>query len=150
MTDKTLQLTPEQASALEQDKLLMSVVGEANAASRSPLDSLFGDAVPMSTLQYWSAIRSPAAVGHLKQALAAGEDVNAHSGDGYTALHGAAENGCLENVQLFLASGADVTIKTASGKTAADLARLQGHDAIVALLEPAPTAKGKRPWWKFW
>ena len=150
MTDRNLQLTPEEASALEQDNLVMGVVREANAAQQSSFASLFPDAIQMSTLRYWSAIRKPAAVGHLKQAIAAGDDVNEHSGDGYTALHGAAENGCIENAELLLASGADATIKTTSGRTAVDLARLQGHDAIVGLLEPAATAKRERPWWKFW
>ena len=150
MTNPNLQLTPEEKSALEKDALVMGLVKEVNTAQQSSFASLFPDAIPMSTLQYWSGMRRPDAIAHLKQAIAAGDDVNEHSGDGYTALHGATENGCVENVKLLLACGADITIRTTSGKTALDFAREQGHDKIVGLLEPASLSNPDKPWWKFW
>jgi ankyrin repeat protein len=150
MTDRNLELTPEEKSALEQDNLMMGLLKEANAGQPVPFASLFPDAIPMSTLRYWSAIQRADAVAHLKQAIAAGDNVNEHSGDGYTALHGAAENGCIENVKVLLANGADATIQTATGKTAVDFARLQGHEAIVNLMEPAAITQTERPWWKVW
>jgi ankyrin repeat protein len=150
MTDRNLELTPEEKTALEQDNLMMGLLKEANAGQPVSFASLFPDAIPISTLSYWSTIQRTDAVAHLKQAIAAGANVNEHSGDGYTALHGAAENGCIVNVKILLANGADVTIKTATGKTPVDFAKLQGHHAIVDLMEPATTPQTERPWWKFW
>jgi ankyrin repeat protein len=50
-------------------------------------------------------------------------------------LHGAAENGVLENVKLLVANGADVSAKTVNGKTPHDLAKAQGHTGVVIFLE---------------
>lgn len=150
MTDPNLQLTPEEKASLEQDARIMGLLKEVNSAQQSSFSSIFADSIPMSALQYWSVIRKPDAIANLKQAIAAANDVNEHRGDGYTALHGAAENGCIDNVKLLLACGADITIKTATGKTALDLATQQGHDTIVHLLEQAAPSKPDKPWWKVW
>ncbi|AVG17491.1 hypothetical protein CFN79_17380 [Chromobacterium vaccinii] len=150
MTDRNLDLTAQENSALEQDSLIMGLVKEANASQPVTIASIFPDAIPMSTLQYWSAVQRSDAMAHLKQAIAAGDNVNEHSGDGYTALHSAAENGCAENVKFLLENGADITIRTASGKSAADLARQQGHKMIATLLEPTAISQPEQPWWKFW
>lgn len=150
MIDHNLDLTLQEQSVLEQDNLVMELVKEANAGQPVSIASIFPDAIPMSTLQYWSAIQSPDAVAHLKQAIAAGDNVNEHGGDGYTALHGAAENGCAENIRLLLAHGADAAIRTSSGKSATDLARQQGHKMIVSLLEPTAISRPERSRWKFW
>jgi ankyrin repeat protein len=150
MTDKNLDLSPEEKSALQQDKLMMEIVKEMNSPSQASIASLFPNAIQMSTLGYWSAIARPDAAAHLKQAIAAGDNVNEHNGDGYTALHAAAENGCIDNVKLLLANGADVAIRTTDGKFAVDLARLQGHTGIVSLFEPGATTQHEKPWWKFW
>ncbi|WP_196303032.1 ankyrin repeat domain-containing protein [Chromobacterium violaceum] len=144
MTDRNLDLTARENSALEQDKLIIGLVKEANASQPVTIESIFPDAIPMSTLQYWSAIQRRDALAHLKQAIAVGNNVNEHNGDGYTPLHGAAENGCTENVKLLLENGADTTIRTSSGKSAADLARQQGYEMIATLLEAAAISQGRR------
>jgi len=53
-----------------------------------------------------------------------GTDVNAFRGskDGYTALHAAVEERQVGAVELLLAAGANLLLKTFSGKTALDLA----------------------------
>ncbi|AUH53586.1 hypothetical protein CXB49_09185 [Chromobacterium sp. ATCC 53434] len=66
------------------------------------------------------------------------------NGDGYTTLHGAAENGCAGNVKLLLGNGADTTIRTSSEKSAADLARQQGYEMIATLLETATISQPER------
>ncbi|WP_168194935.1 ankyrin repeat domain-containing protein [Chromobacterium phragmitis] len=144
MTDRNLDLTAQENSALEQDKLTMGLVKEANASQPVTIASIFPDAIPMSTLQYWSAIQRSDALAHLKQAIAAGDNVNEHNGDGYTALHSAAENGCTGNVKLLLGNGADTTIRTSSGKSAADLARQQGYEMIATLRETAAISQPER------
>jgi hypothetical protein len=60
------------------------------------------------------------------------------------------EHGCTENVKLLLANGADTTMRTASGKSAADLAWQQGYNMIISLLEQTAVSQSERPWWKFW
>lgn len=64
----------------------------------------------------------------------AGADVNARQQIDYTPLMGAAANARVEILDLLLAHGADPSIKTTDGKSAADLAREHGHDAIAARL----------------
>ena len=53
----------------------------------------------------------------------------------YTPLMGAAANARLEILDLLLAHGADPSMKTTEGKTAADLAREHGHADVAARLE---------------
>ncbi|MBK1706805.1 ankyrin repeat domain-containing protein [Halochromatium glycolicum] len=54
---------------------------------------------------------------------------------GYTPLIWAAHRGHREAVEVLLAQGADTTLPDFEGKTAADHAREQGHEAIAALLQ---------------
>lgn len=67
--------------------------------------------------------------------LDAGADVNARQQMDYTPLMGAAANARLALFDLLLARGADPSLRTADGKTAADLAREHGHEQIAARLD---------------
>jgi ankyrin repeat protein len=67
--------------------------------------------------------------------LDAGADVNARQQMDYTPLMGAAANARESLIDLLLARGADRTLTTTDGKTAADLAREHGHEATAARLE---------------
>ncbi len=53
--------------------------------------------------------------------------------EGWTPLHNAVLFGKTEIVKVLLANGADVNSKTNEGKTPSDLARINGHTAIVQL-----------------
>ena len=90
-----------------------------------------------------TALQGAAIRGHMKIALKfleAGADVNADPAilDGRTALDGAAEHGRLDMVQMLLNAGAcgDST-KSHRFEEAMELARDNGHFAIVSLLERA-------------
>ena len=67
--------------------------------------------------------------------LDAGADVNARQQIDYTPLMGAAANARMELLELLLARGADPSLTTTEGKTAADLAREHGHEAIADRLD---------------
>src|SRR5262245_48996864 len=54
--------------------------------------------------------------------IEAGADVNATQRHGWTPLHGAAQNGSAETVELLLAAGADPTARNDDGRSAAELA----------------------------
>jgi ankyrin repeat protein len=66
--------------------------------------------------------------------LDAGADPNARQQIDYTPLMGAAANARLDMIDLLLARGADPSLTTTDGKTAADLAREHGHEDIAARL----------------
>ena len=66
--------------------------------------------------------------------VAAGADVNARQQMDYTPLMGAAANARTAMIDFLLAHGADRTMKTTDGKTAADLAREHGHAGVADLL----------------
>lgn len=66
--------------------------------------------------------------------LDAGADVNARQQIDYTPLMGAAANARTAIMELLLARGADAAMRTTEGRTAADLAREHGHEAIAARL----------------
>jgi ankyrin repeat protein len=70
-----------------------------------------------------------------EQLLNAGAAINLASERGFTPLHAAAYEGRLAMVELLLARGAIPTVKTADGKTPADLARVSQHQDVVARLE---------------
>jgi ankyrin repeat protein len=135
MTDSNLELTPEEQEAFSRDNKMMEVLRQANQNSGTSFQELFPNAIPVSELQYWAPIDRPDARAKLKQALSSGSDVNEKSDGDYTPLHGAAENGVLENVKLLIANGADVTAQLSDGKTPLDLAKAQGHADVVAFLE---------------
>lgn len=88
-----------------------------------------------------------------KVLLLAGAKVNHQANDGTTALIVAAWNGNKEGVQLFLAAGADMSIKASQGggalhyglepsDTALSVAKRRGNSEVVALLEAEE--KGRR------
>ena len=81
-----------------------------------------------------TALRGATLGGHLdvvRELLEAGADVNAPSDGMRTPLMGAARNGFLDIVRVLLNAGADVTAVNSFGETAIDVARDQGHHAIV-------------------
>lgn len=67
--------------------------------------------------------------------LEAGADVNVRQSGGFTPLMGAAAAGAEDLVRRLLETGADSGATSDDGKTAADLARQNGHDEVLALLE---------------
>ncbi|HEU4624459.1 MAG TPA: ankyrin repeat domain-containing protein [Steroidobacteraceae bacterium] len=62
--------------------------------------------------------------------LAAGVDINQRDGQGQTALHGAAQWGWNELIKTMVANNADVMVKDAHGRTAADIA--MGNNALAS------------------
>ena len=70
----------------------------------------------------------------VKQHLAAGTDVNAKTGSGWTPLHYAAREGHKEITDLLLTSGADVNAKTDAGETPLDNAIKYKRIETAALL----------------
>eukprot|EP00899_Mesostigma_viride_P009443 jgi/Mesvir1/184/Mv13536-RA.1 len=106
------------------------------------------DAEGRTCLHYSGAFGSVAVA---KLVLATGKvDFAAVDPKGNTALHYAAGYGRAEIVELLLDAGADVSIKNGSGKTAAELVKLDSRNPvaaqtdIVARLEGA-AAGGKKP-----
>lgn len=77
---------------------------------------------------------APSLVGLL---LEHGADPNARQQQAFTALHTAGQQGDVETARLLLEHGADATLADAAGRTPADFARTQGHEALVTLLEEA-------------
>jgi len=71
----------------------------------------------------------------------AGADVNARQQIDYTPLMGAAANARLEILDLLLAHGADPSLKTTEGRTAADLAREHGHGEVADRLDALTTKR---------
>jgi ankyrin repeat protein len=53
----------------------------------------------------------------LKRELGEGADPNVSDDDGYTPLHFAAQENCLEAAQALIAAGADVNVKNADGNS---------------------------------
>jgi ankyrin repeat protein len=71
----------------------------------------------------------------VKQHLAAGTDVNAKGVAGWTALHHAAYDGHKEVVELLIANGADVNVRSRErGSTPLHHAALLGHNQVIELL----------------
>jgi len=70
--------------------------------------------------------------------LASGVDVNARTSQiaGATLLHVAAHRGDQEIVSLLLKQGGNKFARMTSGERPVDLARQQGHTALIPLLEP--------------
>ena len=70
----------------------------------------------------------------VKQHLAAGADVNAKDGGGWTLLLQAVAGGHKEIVELLIDNGADVNGKTDEGRTPLHWAAYSGHKEIAELL----------------
>ncbi len=76
-----------------------------------------------------------------------GADVNARQEGGWTALHGAAQNGDVETARLLIAAGANVAARADNQQNAMDLALTKGHQAMVDLLDEyaTPEQRGAAP-----
>lgn len=82
-------------------------------------------------------LNSAAAGGHVdvsRLLVERGADVNAAQAQGFTPLHAAAQNGDADLVAILLAAGADKDVRLEDGRTAADLAREAGHEALAERL----------------
>ncbi|HKB28614.1 MAG TPA: ankyrin repeat domain-containing protein [Candidatus Limnocylindrales bacterium] len=89
-------------------------------------------------------LHSAAANRHLEMCrllLAAGADVNAREGAGYTPLHAAAQHGDPEMVELFLSAQADPSAATDSGETPAATAEAAGHVDVARRLREVAAAR---------
>jgi len=67
--------------------------------------------------------------------LAKGANANARQHGGFLPLQSAASNGNVAMVKALLEKGADASLASDDGRTAADLARAQDNDEVLALLE---------------
>ena len=70
--------------------------------------------------------------------LQQGADARAESYTQWSALHGAAESGCVECCRLLLSAGARIDARAKSGLTPAGIAQKYGQDAAFALLSQMP------------
>ena len=85
-----------------------------------------------------TALHAAVAADHAQIAqwlVEAGADVDARQQIDFTPLMGAAANARMEILELLLAHGADPSLKTTEGKTAADLAREHGRGDIADRLD---------------
>ena len=97
----------------------------------APVDAVAANPMRVQPLHSAAAGGDPECVRLLVEA---GADVNARQDGGFVPLHASARNGDAAAVETLLAAGADPSQATDDGRTAADLAREGGHDAIVARL----------------
>jgi ankyrin repeat protein len=100
-------------------RLLVERGADVGAAARNPMK--------VQPLHAAVASRNAEAVALL---LERGADVNARQQVGYTPLMGAASAGREDFVDQLLAKGADRTLTSDDGKTAAAIAREHGHEAL--------------------
>lgn len=117
------------AAAFNEDsvvRVLLERGADPNARSRS-----LGGVAPLHAAVFG---RKPDNVRALVQA---GADPNSPQQDGFTALHGAAQNGDAASVEILLEAGADRAARTGEGKTPADLAAGAGHSALASRLAQA-------------
>ena len=61
--------------------------------------------------------------------------INFQDKNGWTALHHGSKNGHLEIAKILIGAGADARITDVCGRTAADVARAQGHLEIADYIE---------------
>lgn len=106
-------------------ELLLARGADVRAVSKNPLR--------VTALHSAVADGGHAAIGRML--VHAGADVNARQQLGWTPLHGAADSGVRETVELLLEHGADLAATHDGGKTALDIAREKGHAGVVAVLE---------------
>ena len=74
----------------------------------------------------------------VRDLLEQGADATVESYTQWTALHGAAENGCVECCRLLLGAGARSDARAKSGLTPAGIAKKYGRDAAFELLSQTP------------
>ena len=74
----------------------------------------------------------------VRDLLERGADATAESYTQWTALHGAAENGCVDCIRLLVDAGARPDARAKSGLTPAEIAKKYGQDAAFALLAQTP------------
>ncbi|XP_047100863.1 ankyrin repeat domain-containing protein 2B-like [Schistocerca piceifrons] len=82
------------------------------------------------------------AVGELRALIAAGADVGARGGGGWTALHCAAYRGDIEAVRLLVGAGAAVDARTEGGLTPLHYAAFNGRAEVAAALLDAGADRG--------
>jgi ankyrin repeat protein len=71
----------------------------------------------------------------VKYLIEKGADMNSKDGWGVTALHNAARFGNKRQSRFLLESGADPRIENNQGESATDIAKANGHEDMIALLE---------------
>ncbi|EKX48547.1 hypothetical protein GUITHDRAFT_151774 [Guillardia theta CCMP2712] len=94
------------------------------------------DAVKLKVYEY-AAQDYAEGINHLCEHLGGFVYLNFLDGDGYAPIHVASYHGSAEAVDVMLHHGADATIKTAEGFTAAQLADMQGHSNLANKLRAA-------------
>ena len=77
--------------------------------------------------------KSPASVPRVSSRTVAYVNMQEHR-NGWTALHFASENGHVDTCRVLLEYGADPTIESHDGKTAADVAEENGHRAVSEMI----------------
>ena len=89
-------------------------------------------AVPAGNIEYWASLGN---LEKVTEFVDQDEDVNSAAPDGYTGLHGAAENGHDAIVAFLLDRGANPNLLASEKFKAADLARMAGHEEIAKSIE---------------
>ncbi|MEO0477934.1 MAG: ankyrin repeat domain-containing protein [Planctomycetota bacterium] len=97
----------------------------------APADAIARNTSIVRPLHSAVAARSARCAEHL---LNAGAEVDAIQRGGFTPLHGAAQSGDLDLLELLLSRGADRAIESDDGKRAIDLAVARGQGEAVARL----------------
>lgn len=101
------------------------------------MPDFFKREIVVGEVEYFATVGKVAKLTHV---LKQGGDANDADDDGYSALHGAAENGHLDCVRALIAAGADPHPRTRDGLTPLDLAEMEGHEEIAELLDQFPDA----------
>ncbi|HEX2500251.1 MAG TPA: ankyrin repeat domain-containing protein [Methylomirabilota bacterium] len=105
--------------------LLLELGADPRARSRNSLDN-----TPLH-----AGLAGTAGLDVVERLLAAGAEVDAPAGGGFTPLHLAAGRGELPLVTRLLLRGAEASRRTADGQTPADVARARGHEPVARFLE---------------
>jgi hypothetical protein len=95
------------------------------------MTEVFKSSVVVSEVEFYATTGK---IAKLAAALDRGGNPNARDSDGYSALHGAAENGHADCVRLLLDRGARPNQTTRNGVTPMDLAESVGHAGVIDLL----------------